>query len=163
MPISFLADEINRTPPPKTQAALLEAMQERCCNGIAGHHYTLRCLPYLCVGNTKPELSKKELILYQRHNWTGLCLRFIWSIHTFKEEVLVVKNTTSSIVNTLTPILSAQEIIAIQQLIRRVPVTDNVIEYAVQLVGKTRPKSKGVSEFVQKYLDWGAGPELHRI
>jgi MoxR-like ATPase len=77
---------------------------------------------------------------------------------TFEEEVMVVKSTTSSIFQTVNPLFSAQEIIAIQQLIRKIPVADNVIEYAVKLVGKTRSKSPEASPLVKKYLDWGAGP-----
>ena len=150
----ILADEINRTPP-KTQAALLEAMQERCVT-IAGNQYPL-APPFFVLATQNPIEQEGTYPLPEAQ-----LDRFMFSIHleypTFKEEVLVVKNTTSSIVNAITPILSAPEIIAIQQLIRRVPVADNVIEYAVKLVGKTRPKSIEASEFVQKYLDWGAGP-----
>jgi MoxR-like ATPase len=77
---------------------------------------------------------------------------------TFEEEVQVVKTTTSVINQKVVPVFSGQEILEIQQLIRKIPIADNVIEYAVRLVGKTRPKSETAPEIVQKYLDWGAGP-----
>ncbi len=88
--------------------------------------------------------------------------RFMFAIKldypTFEEEVLVVKNTTSNVSENINPLFNSQEIIDFQQLIRRIPVADNVIEYAVTLVGKTRPKSALASDFVNNYLDWGAGP-----
>ena len=88
--------------------------------------------------------------------------RFMFSINleypTFQEEVEVVKSTTSSISKQVNAILTGDEIVAIQQLVRRIPVTDNVIEYAVRLVGKTRPKSTAAIDMVKSYLDWGAGP-----
>ena len=88
--------------------------------------------------------------------------RFMFSINleypSFEEEVQVVKNITSTGMQAVNAVLSGQEIIDIQQLIRKIPVTDNVIEYAVSLVAKTRPKSKEATEMVQNYLDWGAGP-----
>ena len=88
--------------------------------------------------------------------------RFMFSIHldypSFNEEVQVVKNTTSNEETTISSYFSAEEIIEVQKLVRKIPVTDNVIEYAVSLVGKTRPKSAEATEMVQKYLDWGAGP-----
>ena len=77
---------------------------------------------------------------------------------TFAEEVEVVKSTTSDIQQKVNAIFSSDDIIAIQKLIRKIPVTDNVIEYAVTLVGKTRPKSKEATDMVKSYLDWGAGP-----
>ena len=77
---------------------------------------------------------------------------------TFEEEVAVVKATTTDVVANVNPLFSAQEIIDFQQLIRRIPVTDNVIEYAVALVGKTRPKESSASPLVKDYIDWGAGP-----
>jgi len=88
--------------------------------------------------------------------------RFMFAIKldypTFSEEVEVVKSTTSNITTTINPLFTAQEIIDFQQLIRRIPVADNVIEYAVTLVSKTRPDNSLSTEFVKEYLDWGAGP-----
>jgi len=150
----ILADEINRTPP-KTQAALLEAMQERSVT-ISGNHYKLD-LPFFVLATQNPIEQEGTYPLPEAQ-----LDRFMFSIHleypTFQEEVDVVKNTTSNILQATNAILSADEIIAIQELVRKIPVTDNVIEYAVRLVGKTRPKSSASTEMVKNYLDWGAGP-----
>ncbi|MBU3012241.1 MoxR family ATPase [Polaribacter vadi] len=150
----ILADEINRTPP-KTQAALLEAMQERSVT-VSGNHYKLE-LPFFVLATQNPIEQEGTYPLPEAQ-----LDRFMFSINleypTFKEEVEVVKSTTSAIAQTVDGILSADQIIAIQKLIRRIPVTDNVIEYAVSLVGKTRPKSDAATEMVKSYLDWGAGP-----
>jgi MoxR-like ATPase len=150
----ILADEINRTPP-KTQAALLEAMQERSVT-IAGNQYQLD-LPFFVLATQNPIEQEGTYPLPEAQ-----LDRFMFSINleypTFEEEVAVVKNTTSSIVQHVSSLFSAQEIVAVQQLIRKIPVADNVIEYAVRLVGKTRPNSVEASPLVKKYLDWGAGP-----
>ncbi|MFT7351137.1 MAG: MoxR-like ATPase [Flavobacterium sp.] len=150
----ILADEINRTPP-KTQAALLEAMQERSVT-IAGHNYKLD-LPYFVLATQNPIEQEGTYPLPEAQ-----LDRFMFAIKldypTFEEEVLVVKNTTSNVSENINPLFNSQEIIDFQQLIRRIPVADNVIEYAVTLVGKTRPKSTLASDFVNNYLDWGAGP-----
>ena len=150
----ILADEINRTPP-KTQAALLEAMQE-CSVTVSGNHYKLE-LPFFVLATQNPIEQEGTYPLPEAQ-----LDRFMFSINleypTFKEEVQVVKSTTSNIFQTVNAILSGDEIIAIQNLIRKIPVTDNVIEYAVSLVGKTRPKSDAATEMVKNYLDWGAGP-----
>jgi MoxR-like ATPase len=150
----ILADEINRTPP-KTQAALLEAMQERSVT-ISGTHYKLE-LPFFVLATQNPIEQEGTYPLPEAQ-----LDRFMFSINleypTFSEEVQVVKNTTSTFTQDINSVLSGQEIIDIQNLIRKIPVTDNVIEYAVSLVGKTRPKSKEATEMVKSYLDWGAGP-----
>ncbi|MDD7914404.1 AAA family ATPase [Polaribacter ponticola] len=150
----ILADEINRTPP-KTQAALLEAMQERSVT-VSGNHYKLE-LPFFVLATQNPIEQEGTYPLPEAQ-----LDRFMFSINleypTFKEEVQVVKATTSSIQQTVDAIFSGEEIVAIQKLIRKIPVTDNVIEYAVGLVGKTRPKSNEATELVKNYLDWGAGP-----
>lgn len=150
----ILADEINRTPP-KTQAALLEAMQERSVT-VSGNHYKLE-LPFFVLATQNPIEQEGTYPLPEAQ-----LDRFMFSINleypSFKEEVEVVKSTTSNISQTINSILSGDEIIAIQKLIRKIPVTDNVIEYAVSLVGKTRPKSAAATEMVKSYLDWGAGP-----
>lgn len=150
----ILADEINRTPP-KTQAALLEAMQERSVT-VSGNYYKLD-LPFFVLATQNPIEQEGTYPLPEAQ-----LDRFMFSINleypSFKEEVQVVKNTTSNIQNTVNSIFSGEEIIQTQQLIRKIPVTDNVIEYAVSLVGKTRPKSNEVTEMVKNYLDWGAGP-----
>jgi len=150
----ILADEINRTPP-KTQAALLEAMQERSVT-ISGHHYKLE-LPFFVLATQNPIEQEGTYPLPEAQ-----LDRFMFSINleypTFKEEVEVVKTTTGTIQQKVNALFSSADIIAIQQLIRKIPVTDNVIEYAVTLVGKTRPKSKEATAMVKSYLDWGAGP-----
>jgi MoxR-like ATPase len=150
----ILADEINRTPP-KTQAALLEAMQERSVT-IAGENYKLD-LPYFVLATQNPIEQEGTYPLPEAQ-----LDRFMFAIKleypSFAEEVQVVKRTTSDIANSITPLFTAQEIIDFQQLIRRIPVADNVIEYAVTLVSKTRPDNPLSTEFVKSYLDWGAGP-----
>ncbi len=150
----ILADEINRTPP-KTQAALLEAMQERAIT-VAGHHYKLD-LPYFVLATQNPIEQEGTYPLPEAQ-----LDRFMFAINldypSFKEEVEVVKATTSDAKPIINSLFTAKEIIDFQQLIRRIPVADNVIEYAVTMVGKTRPKSDAASDLVKNYVDWGAGP-----
>lgn len=150
----ILADEINRTPP-KTQAALLEAMQEKAVT-IAGHHYKL-ALPYFVLATQNPIEQEGTYPLPEAQ-----LDRFMFAIKleypTFDEEVQVVKSTTTDAKQTITPLFNAQEILDFQNLIRRIPVADNVIEYAVSLVGKTRPGNPLADDYVNTYLDWGAGP-----
>ena len=150
----ILADEINRTPP-KTQAALLEAMQERSVT-VSGNHYKLE-LPFFVLATQNPIEQEGTYPLPEAQ-----LDRFMFSIHleypSFEEEVAVVKSTTSNKIQTINSLFSAQDIIEAQKLIRKIPVADNVIEYAVALVGKTRPKSKEATKLVISYLDWGAGP-----
>jgi MoxR-like ATPase len=150
----ILADEINRTPP-KTQAALLEAMQERSVT-IAGENYKLD-LPYFVLATQNPIEQEGTYPLPEAQ-----LDRFMFAIKleypSFEEEVQVVKRTTSDEINTINPLFTAQEIIDFQQLIRRIPVAGNVVEYAVTLVSKTRPDNPLSNEFVKSYLDWGAGP-----
>ncbi|MBE0391452.1 MoxR family ATPase [Flavobacterium sp. PL002] len=150
----ILADEINRTPP-KTQAALLEAMQERSVT-IAGENYKLS-LPYFVLATQNPIEQEGTYPLPEAQ-----LDRFMFAIKleypSYEEEVQVVKRTTSDVKETVNALFTAQQIIDFQQLIRRIPVADNVIEYAVTLVSKTRPDSVLTNDFVKNYLDWGAGP-----
>ena len=150
----ILADEINRTPP-KTQAALLEAMQERSVT-ISGNHYKL-ALPFFVLATQNPIEQEGTYPLPEAQ-----LDRFMFSINleypTFKEEVAVVKSTTSNIMQNVDAVFSGEEIVEIQQLIRKIPVADNVVEYAVGLVGKTRPKSTEATQMIKNYVDWGAGP-----
>lgn len=150
----ILADEINRTPP-KTQAALLEAMQEKSVT-ISGKKYNLD-LPFFVLATQNPIEQEGTYPLPEAQ-----LDRFMFSIFldypSFDEEVAVVKSTTGNNVENLSSILSGDEIIEYQHLIRKIPVTDNVVEYAVKIVGKTRPKAVNASEYVKNYLDWGAGP-----
>ena len=150
----ILADEINRTPP-KTQAALLEAMQEQSVT-VSGNHYKLE-LPFFVLATQNPIEQEGTYPLPEAQ-----LDRFMFSIFleypSFEEEVSVVKSTTSNKIQTINSLFSSQEIVEAQKLIRKIPVTDNVIEYAVALVGKTRPNSKEATKLVITYLDWGAGP-----
>lgn len=150
----ILADEINRTPP-KTQAAMLEAMQERAVT-VAGNNYKLS-LPYFVLATQNPIEQEGTYPLPEAQ-----LDRFMFAINldypSFEEEVMLVKKTTANHQETINPLFSAEEIIGIQQLVRRVPVADNVVEYAVNLVGKTRPHGKTAPEIVKNYVDWGAGP-----
>lgn len=150
----ILADEINRTPP-KTQAALLEAMQEKAVT-IAGHHYRLD-LPFFVLATQNPIEQEGTYPLPEAQ-----LDRFMFAVKldypSFAEEVQVVKSTTSDATVKVNPLFTAQEIIDFQHLIRRIPVADNVIEYAVTLVSKTRPDNPLSNEYIKNYLDWGAGP-----
>ena len=150
----ILADEINRTPP-KTQAALLEAMQERSVT-IAGENYKLN-LPYFVLATQNPIEQEGTYPLPEAQ-----LDRFMFAVKleypSFDEEVQIVKRTTSDVTTTVNPLFTAQEIVDFQHLIRRIPVADNVIQYAVTLVNKTRPDNSLSNEFVKNYLDWGAGP-----
>jgi MoxR-like ATPase len=150
----ILADEINRTPP-KTQAALLEAMQEKAVT-IAGHHHKLS-LPYFVLATQNPIEQEGTYPLPEAQ-----LDRFMFAIKldypSFAEEVQVVKSTTNDVSVKVNPLFTAQEILDFQHLIRRIPVADNVIEYAVTLVGKTRPGNPLSNDYVKTYLDWGAGP-----
>tara|TARA_B100000809_G_scaffold261748_1_gene311233 strand:+ start:4584 stop:5537 length:954 start_codon:yes stop_codon:yes gene_type:complete len=150
----ILADEINRTPP-KTQAALLEAMQERSVT-IAGHTYKLD-KPYFVLATQNPIEQEGTYPLPEAQ-----LDRFMFAVNldypSFSEEVDIVKSTTVGAKPVVKPLFTAEEIIKYQELIQKIPVADNVIEYAVTLVGKTRPKSSAAPEMVKKYIDWGAGP-----
>ncbi len=150
----ILADEINRTPP-KTQAALLEAMQEKSVT-IAGENHKLS-LPFFVLATQNPIEQEGTYPLPEAQ-----LDRFMFAIKleypSFAEEVQVVKSTTANSNITVNSLFTAQELIDFQQLIRRIPVADNVIEYAVTLVSKTRPDNPLSNEFIKNYLDWGAGP-----
>ena len=150
----ILADEINRTPP-KTQAALLEAMQERSVT-IAGHTYKLD-KPYFVLATQNPIEQEGTYPLPEAQ-----LDRFMFAINleypSFKEEVDIVKTTTVGAKPIINSLFTAEEIIKYQELIQKIPVADNVIEYAVTLVCNTRPKSSTAPEMVKKYIDWGAGP-----
>ncbi|MFN4764428.1 AAA family ATPase [Gillisia sp. Q332] len=150
----ILADEINRTPP-KTQAAMLEAMQERAVT-VAGNHYKLS-QPYFVLATQNPIEQEGTYPLPEAQ-----LDRFMFAIHldypSFEEEVDVVKKTTSGFDVQVNPMFTASDIVEIQQLIRRVPVPDNVVQYAVNLVGKTRPQGNTAPEIIKNYVDWGAGP-----
>tara|TARA_R110002050_G_scaffold57346_2_gene128681 strand:- start:2399 stop:3181 length:783 start_codon:yes stop_codon:yes gene_type:complete len=150
----ILADEINRTPP-KTQAALLEAMQERAVT-IAGNQYKLD-LPYYVLATQNPIEQEGTYPLPEAQ-----LDRFMFAIElkypSIEEEIKVVKETTSDNKQIIVPLFTPGEIMDIQHLVRRIPVPDNVVEYAVKLVNSTRPNQDNASEFVKQFVDWGAGP-----
>lgn len=150
----ILADEINRTPP-KTQSALLEAMQEKAVTA-AGHRYALQ-EPFFVLATQNPIEQEGTYPLPEAQ-----LDRFMFSIKvvypSFEEEVQIVKNTTSDYRAEVEKVLSAQDILNIQSLIRRIPVSENVMEYAVRLAASTRPAEQAAPDMVKKYLSWGAGP-----
>ncbi|MBT8315394.1 MAG: MoxR family ATPase, partial [Maribacter sp.] len=150
----ILADEINRTPP-KTQAALLEAMQERAVT-IAGKQHKLE-LPYFVLATQNPIEQEGTYPLPEAQ-----LDRFMFAIElkypSIEEEIAVVKATTSDDTVTINALFNAEEILEVQHLIRRIPVPDNVVNYAVTLVNNTRPNLESTPNFVKQYLDWGAGP-----
>lgn len=149
-----LADEINRTPP-KTQAALLEAMQEHRVTA-AGQTYTLQ-EPFFVLATQNPieqegtyPLPEAQLDRFMFNLWLDY--------PTLEEEVQIVQSTTSSFAPEPTHVLNGEEIITYQDLVRRVPVADNVIQYAVRLATRTRPKTEQAPQFIRDWLSWGAGP-----
>lgn len=148
-----LADEINRTPP-KTQAALLESMQERCVT-VAGKSYPLQA-PFFVLATQNPIEQEGTYPLPEAQ-----LDRFMFNIHmdypSFEEEVGIVKDTTIDNHPDIKVILSAEDILRYQSVIRTIPVTDNVCEYAVRLTASTRPSTEDAS-LAKKYLSWGAGP-----
>lgn len=150
----LLADEINRTPP-KTQSALLEAMQEKAVTA-AGQRYVLD-KPFFVLATQNPIEQEGTYPLPEAQ-----LDRFMFNIFvdypSFQEEVQIVKNTTSESKGQIEKVLSADEILEIQALIRRVPVTDHVVEYAVRIASQTRPMEANAPDMVKKYLSWGAGP-----
>jgi len=149
-----LADEINRTPP-KTQSALLEAMQERKVTA-AGQTYTLP-QPFFVLATQNPieqegtyPLPEAQLDRFMFNVWVDYPV--------YEDELTIVKATTSDLKVQVNPVVSGEEILDYQSLIRRIPVADNVLEYAVKLVAKTRTNSPHVHELTKKYITWGAGP-----
>jgi MoxR-like ATPase len=150
----ILADEINRTPP-KTQAALLEAMQEHKVT-TAGETHTLK-EPFFVLATQNPieqegtyPLPEAQLDRFMFNLWIGY--------PTFEDEIEIVKSTTSDYTPELSKVMTAEEILTFQNAIRQMPVSDNVIEYAVQLVGKTRPDNPNSPDYIQNWINWGAGP-----
>jgi MoxR-like ATPase len=149
-----LADEINRTPP-KTQSALLESMQEYSVT-VAGKKYPLE-KPFFVLATQNPIEQEGTYPLPEAQ-----LDRFMFMVKldypSFQDELNIVKNTTSDKKYVVQKQVSSAQILAYQQLVRRVPVADNVIEYAVKLVHKTRPNTGMAVETTNKYLEWGAGP-----
>lgn len=149
-----LADEINRTPP-KTQAALLEAMQERSVT-VSGVRYTLP-KPFFVLATQNPIEQEGTYPLPEAQ-----LDRFMFNIPldypSYEEEIAVVKSTTSNQKVELNHIVTAEQILAFQELVRKIPIADNVLEYAVGLTTKTRPGTPRATKMVNDYISWGAGP-----
>ncbi|MDR3694569.1 MoxR family ATPase [Mucilaginibacter sp.] len=155
----ILADEINRTPP-KTQAALLEAMMEKSVTAAGITHRLAQ--PFFVLATQNPIEQEGTYPLPEAQ-----LDRFMFNVAldypTFQEELLVVKNTTSTQKTEVKKLLSAEQIIYFQQLVRNIPVTDNVLEYAVKLVAKTRPNGEMAAPQVKRLLNWGAGPRASQF
>jgi MoxR-like ATPase len=155
----ILADEINRTPP-KTQAALLEAMQEKSVTAAGVTHRLPQ--PFFVLATQNPIEQEGTYPLPEAQ-----LDRFMFNVPlnypTFAEELLVVKNTTSTATAQLNKVLNAEQIIYFQQLVRNIPVTDNVVEYAVKLASKTRPQSELAPANIKRLLTWGAGPRASQF
>lgn len=154
-----LADEINRTPP-KTQAALLESMQEYAVT-IAGQRYELP-KPFFVLATQNP-IEQEGTYPLPEAQLDRFMFNILLSYPSFTEEVNVVKNTTTDEQKSLDTILTGDDIVAFQHLVRKVPVPNNVIEYAVALAGKTRPQTQGASPVANDYLEWGAGPRASQF
>ena len=150
----ILADEINRTPP-KTQAALLEAMQEKNVT-VSGKTYKLS-EPFFVLATQNP-IEQEGTYPLPEAQLDRFMFNLMLDYPSYEEEIAVVKNTTAPNDNKVEAVMSAEEILYFQQLVRRVPVPDNVYEYAVNLVSKTRPNTERAHEWANKYLSWGAGP-----
>ncbi|MDP4665272.1 MAG: AAA family ATPase [Flavobacteriaceae bacterium] len=150
----ILADEINRTPP-KTQAALLEAMQERRVT-VAGHTYDLPN-PYFVLATQNPIEQEGTYPLPEAQ-----LDRFMAAIYldypSFENEIDIVKQTTSDRQMAVSAIFEANEVAEIQHLMRRIPVADNVVEYAVRLTASSRPGPDNSNALINQYVEWGAGP-----
>lgn len=150
----ILADEINRTPP-KTQAALLEAMQERNVTA-AGVLYKLPA-PFFVLATQNP-IEQEGTYPLPEAQLDRFMFQVTLDYPSFAEEVTIVRNTTGAAVPELSKVMSGEDILYFQELVRRVPVPDNVLEYAVGLVQKTRPGSSTASSVATQYLAYGAGP-----
>ena len=150
----ILADEINRTPP-KTQSALLEAMQEKAVT-VAGETYKLDA-PFFVLATQNP-IEQEGTYPLPEAQLDRFMFNLILDYPSFEEEMDIVKRTTSGESDTVNKILSVKEILFYQELLRKIPVADNVMEYAVNLVSKTRPGTPDGHEWANKYLNWGAGP-----
>lgn len=150
----ILADEINRTPP-KTQSALLEAMQEKSVTA-AGNTFKM-ANPFFVLATQNPIEQEGTYPLPEAQ-----LDRFMFNIEvgypTLEEEINIVKNTTTGVTASINKVLSAQQILNYQELIRQIPVPDNVYQYAVKLAASTRPGSPQATSVTQNYISWGAGP-----
>ena len=154
-----LADEINRTPP-KTQAALLEAMQEKAVTA-AGSRYELG-KPFFVLATQNP-IEQEGTYPLPEAQLDRFMFNVVLDYPSYEEELEVIKSTTSDKTVILDKVLDAEQIIRYQQLIRKIPVADNVMEYAVKLVAKTRPNTPMATERVNQFISWGAGPRASQF
>ena len=150
----ILADEINRTPP-KTQAALLEAMQEKSVT-VSGKTYELQ-EPFFVLATQNP-IEQEGTYPLPEAQLDRFMFNLMLDYPSYEEEIDIVKNTTIGKDVEVNAVLTPEEIVYFQQLVRRVPVPDNVYEYAVNLVAKTRPQTAKAHDWANRYLSWGAGP-----
>ena len=155
----ILADEINRTPP-KTQAALLEAMQERVVT-YGGHAHRLE-LPFFVLATQNP-IEQEGTYPLPEAQLDRFMFNILLNYLSFSDEVQMVKNTTSNQSMSLKKIISGNDILFYQNLIRKIPVAENVLQYAVNLVHKTRPNTSAATEKANQYLQWGAGPRASQF
>lgn len=149
-----LADEINRTPP-KTQSALLEAMQERTVT-VAGQEYPLD-LPFFVLATQNP-IEQEGTYPLPEAQLDRFMFNIALTYPSFEEELKIVKMTTQDTATVVHKVLDKSEIIAFQHLVRRMPATDNVISFAVNLVASTRPEGDKAPAIIREYISWGAGP-----
>ncbi|PLW98607.1 MAG: AAA family ATPase [Marinilabiliales bacterium] len=155
----ILADEINRTPP-KTQSALLESMQEKAVT-VAGMSYKLG-QPFFVLATQNP-IEQEGTYPLPEAQLDRFMFNLILDYPSFDEEMDVVKRTTVGQDVELKEVLDAESILFFQQLLRKIPVADNVLEYAVKLVTKTRPNTPASNEWANMYLNWGAGPRASQF
>ena len=155
----ILADEINRTPP-KTQSALLESMQEKSVTN-AGKTYNLD-KPFFVLATQNP-IEQEGTYPLPEAQLDRFMFNVLLDYPNYDEEVQIVKQTTSGIPTTLNTIMNSEDIIKYQDLIRRIPVADNVLEYVVSLVTKTRPNSNEDKNNMTQYIEWGAGPRASQF
>lgn len=155
----ILADEINRTPP-KTQSALLEAMQEKSVT-VGGKNYKLDN-PFFVLATQNP-IEQEGTYPLPEAQLDRFMFNLIFEYPSFEEELEIIKSTTSNKTQEVNKILNAKEILFFQQLMRKIPIADNVMEYAVSLVAKTRPQTNRSHPWSNKYLNWGAGPRASQF
>src|SRR6201989_1282085 len=155
----ILADEINRTPP-KTQAALLEAMQEKAVTAAGVTHKLAQ--PFFVLATQNP-IEQEGTYPLPEAQFDRFMFKVTLNYPTFAEEMQVVRNTTGGQVQEVNKQLNAEQIIYFQQLVRNIPVTDHVLEYAVKLVAKTRPDGEFAGPNIKRLLNWGAGPRASQF
>ncbi|MBT6650467.1 MAG: MoxR family ATPase, partial [Flavobacteriales bacterium] len=155
----ILADEINRTPP-KTQSALLEAMQERSVTN-AGTRYALD-KPFFVLATQNP-IEQEGTYPLPEAQLDRFMFNVLLDYPSYEEELKIVKQTTVKNNVSLNTIMSAEQIMKYQEVITKLPVTDNVLQYAVSLVAKTRPNSDKAADVVKQYIEWGAGPRASQF